>query len=67
MRLIVTDGVASSVCRSVAIASPAKNAEPMEMPFGMWTRVGPENHVLDGGPDPPMGMGNFEGERDVPL
>jgi len=35
-------------------------AEPIEMPFGLRTRVGPENHVLDGGPDPPMGMGNFE-------
>jgi len=27
-------------------------AEPFEMPFGLWTRVGPRNHVLDGGPDP---------------
>jgi len=26
----------------------AKTAEPIEMPFGMWTRVGPGNHVLDG-------------------
>jgi len=25
-------------------------AEPLEMPFGL-TRVGQENHVLDGGPD----------------
>jgi len=23
--------------------------------------MGPRNHVLDGGPDPPMGSGNFEG------
>jgi len=41
--------------------SCAKTAEPIEMPFGMWTRVGPRNqfgmwtrvgprnHVLDGG------------------
>jgi len=28
-------------------------AEPIEMPFGLRTRVGPGNHVLDGGPDPP--------------
>jgi len=28
-------------------------AEPIEMPFGRGTRVGPGNHVLDGGPDPP--------------
>ena len=26
----------------------AKTAEPIEMPFGLWTRVGPRNHVLDG-------------------
>jgi len=27
----------------------AKTAEPIEMPFGMWTRVGPMKHILDGG------------------
>jgi len=27
----------SVVCRSVTIVSPAKTAEPIEMPFGMWT------------------------------
>jgi len=32
--------------------SPAKTAEPIEMPFGLYTRVGPRNHALDGGPDP---------------
>jgi len=26
----------------------AKMAEPVEMPFGMWTRLGPRNHVFDG-------------------
>jgi len=26
----------------------AKTAEPIEMPFGLWTRVGPRKHVLDG-------------------
>ena len=36
----------------VSIVSPAKTAEPIEVPFGMWTPVGPRNHVLDGGPDP---------------
>jgi len=25
-----------------------KTAEPIEMPFGMWTRVGAKKHVLDG-------------------
>jgi len=38
--------------------SPAKMAEPIEMPFGLWTRVGPRNHVLDGDPDP-HGKGQF--------
>jgi len=41
------------VCRSVTIVSPAKTAEPMEMPFGLWTPVSLRNHVFDGGPDPP--------------
>jgi len=39
------------VCRSVCQAmKPAKAAEPIEMLFGLRTRVGPGNHVLDGGP-----------------
>ena len=29
---------------------PAKTAAPIEMPFGLWARMGPRNHVLDGGP-----------------
>ena len=53
MRPIVTDGVAWSVCSSiglsVSVVSPAKTAEPIEMPFGIWTRVGPRYLVLDGG------------------
>jgi len=31
----------------------AKMAVPVKMPFGLRTRVGPRNHVLDGGLDPP--------------
>ena len=31
----------------------------IEMAFGMWGGVGDSHHVLDGGPDPPMGSGNF--------
>jgi len=27
----------------------AKMAESIEMPFGLWARMGPENHVLDRG------------------
>ena len=29
----------------------AKTAEPIEMPFRLWARMGPRNHVLDGGPE----------------
>ena len=42
-----------SVGLSVTAVSPTKTAEPIEMPFGLWTRVGPRNHVLDGSPYPP--------------
>jgi len=49
---IVTDRVAWSVCRSVCLfvtlVSPAKTTEPIEMPFGSRTRVGPGKHVSDG-------------------
>jgi len=44
--LSVCWSVCWSVCLSVTIVSPAKTAEPSEMPFGMWTRAGPWNHVL---------------------
>jgi len=29
--------------------SCSKTAEPIEMPFGMWTPGGPRKHALDGG------------------
>ena len=48
--------VCVSVCLFVCVrhaAAPCKTAGPIEMPFGMWDGVGPSNHVLDGGPDPP--------------
>ena len=38
------------VCRSVTLVSPAKTAEPIEMPFGLWAWMGRRNCVLDGGP-----------------
>jgi len=47
-----------SVSLFVILVSPAKTAEPIEMLFGLRTRVGPENHVLDGGPDR-RGNGQF--------
>jgi len=38
----------------VMFVSPEKTAEPIEMPFGMRTLVGPTNHVLNRGADPPL-------------
>jgi len=35
--------------------SPAKTAEPIEMPFGLRTLVSLGNDALDGDPDPPWG------------
>jgi len=42
--------------------SRAKIGEPIEMPFGLWTPVGSKNHMLEGGYDPQMPRGNFEGK-----
>jgi len=52
-----------SVCLSVTIVSPAETAEPIAMLFGLWTRVGPRNHVLDKGPDPPREQAILRRER----
>jgi len=38
----------SVVCLSVTVVNPAKKVEPIEMPFGLRTRVGTRRHVLDG-------------------
>jgi len=38
--------------------SCAKTAEPIEIPFGLWARMGPSNHVLDG-VKMPLGKGEF--------
>jgi len=48
--LLFTDGVAgfASLGQSVAVVSPSKTAELIEMLFGMWTRVGLKKHTLDG-------------------
>jgi len=50
--------ICQSVCLSVTLVSPAKTAEPIEMRFGLRTRVGPGNHVLDG-VQIPRGNGKF--------
>jgi len=47
------------VCLSVSLlvttVSPTKTDEPITVPFGVWTWVGPRNHVLGGGRDPLAG------------
>ena len=67
MRPIVTDRVAWSVGLSVAVVNPAKTAEPIKMRFELRTRVGPTNHVLDGGPDPPWEAAILMGAWGGPL
>jgi len=51
-----------SVRLLVTSVSRAKTDEPIEMLFGLWTRVGPGNHVLDGA-DHPIGRGTCFGEE----
>ena len=51
MRFIVT-----TVCLLATSVSPANPAEPIAVPFGLWTRVGPRNCVFGGSTaDPPYG------------
>ena len=59
--------VCVSVCLLVMTVSPTKTAEPIEMPCGLWTRVGPRNHVLRGGARSSKGKGNLEGCVVPPL
>jgi len=46
--------------------SCAKTAKMTKMPFGICTRVGQRNHVLNVGPDRPKRRGNFWG-KDMPV
>jgi len=55
-----------SALYSVEFGIYTKMAEPIEMPFGFMTRVGPRYHVLDGAPDPPKARGNFWEKRSGP-
>jgi len=52
---------------SIAFGTHTKTAEPIEMPFGFVTQVGPRYHVLDRGPDPPWEKGNYWGKCSSPL
>jgi len=56
--VFATDGMVRFVGLSIMTVSPANMAEPIEMPFRMWTRMGPRNHVLDGSTSP-QGKGLF--------
>ena len=51
-----------SVRLLVTSVSRAKTDEPIEMLFGLWTRVGPVNHVLDGA-DHHIGRGTCFGDE----
>jgi len=48
------------------IWDPYKTAEPIEMPFGLMTVVGPRPYVLDWDPIS-QGKGPFWGKRSGPL
>ena len=45
---------------------PCKTAEPVEILFKLWTRVGPRNHILRWGPDP-SGEGAILGDMSRPI
>jgi len=61
------EGVRAAPCKVQGrpAISCVQTAEPIEMPFGLWTLVRPMKHMLDGGPDPPA-KGQFSGERTCP-
>jgi len=64
MRPILTDRVVWFVGLSVTVVSqPAKrlNSKQIGIPFGIWARLA-QGTMYMGGPDRPMGRGNFEGE-----
>ena len=60
--------IAWSVCRSVCRSrDPAKTAEPIDMPSGLWARVGSRKfHVLDGVHIAPCEGTIFRG-KDIPV
>jgi len=59
--IILAVNVAWSLCLLDTTVSHAKTAEPIEMPFWSWSRVGPRNLVLGRGLDPPQEKGHFFG------
>ena len=61
MQPIATPIMAESVSLLKTFVIRTKMVEPIEVRFGMCTRVGPSNNVLDSDQDqdPPKGRGNF--------
>jgi len=55
----VSFSVCLSVCLLVTFVSPAKAAEPIEMPIGELSLVGPRKYVSDGDPDHHRRRDNF--------
>ena len=63
---MVWQSVRWSIGLSVTKVSPAKTADPIEMPFELRTLVGLRKHIW-WGPHPPLGRGNFKGEKGRPV
>ena len=58
-------GKTASHCKAYG-RSTVKTAEPVDMSFGIWTRVDQWNHVLYGGSRSPHAKVQFLGERTCP-
>ena len=56
-----------SVCLLVTVMSCAKIAGPVEMPFGVWTLVGPSHALVGGGVRIPQGKGQLQGTSPISL
>ena len=66
---LVTDGRTeghTTTANISALAIVAKTAEPIEMPFGLWARVGSKT-CIRWGPDRLMRRSNFFGESTCPA
>jgi len=59
--ILRSEGAAHYEVYGHSALSCAKMAELIEMPFGIWTPVGPRNHISHG-VQIPMRRGNFQGE-----
>jgi len=58
--------VCLSVCQCVTLVSLTKTAEAIEIPFG-WGLGWAQGTMCQTGSRPPIGMGQFRGERGEPL